>query len=384
MKSCLLKLLPRASAIRTSFLEADYQDGISSIQRFLAMKVTHPLPRSVSRMLTRDAGAGYVKQVGSKVTIAEPGDPVLLSFDSCGECHFCKTGHPSYCSQFDINFSGEKTFRSATVAQDAEPDIAGSFFGQSSFSNLTIAKPRSVVNVKGMVQHDDELKLFAPLGCGYQTGSGAIVNIANAGTSDEVLILGCGGVGLSALMASASDTLISKQSHADHQQAAKMRGCKSIVAIDLVDSRLELARTLGATQTINTTGMSEDEIEVAVKNATSGLGPTITFDTVGKKQLLIKAIGFTRNRGKIISVATTGPDMTVDIRAFDFMTGGKQYIGAVEGDAEPRNYVPEMIKWYRDGKFPIDKLGKLFKAEDFKRALDEMHGGAAIKPIITW
>lgn len=298
--------------------------------------------------------------------VAQPGDPVLLSFASCASCQLCTAGHPSHCVDFSgLNFGGQHNF-SAAASQGKEPDVFGHFFGQSSFASMTIVHERSVVNAKGIVKDDDELKLFAPLGCGIQTGSGTIYNVAAATPDDAVVVIGLGGVGLSGIM------------------AAKIRGCKTIIGIDKVDSRLELAKELGATHGINTAGMGLDELVKAVRDLTDGLGASVTMDTTGVVALITKAVEFTRLKGKVIQVGTAPIDAKLEIPIFEFMVMGKQYIGAVEGDSFPPKYVPEMIQWYREGKFPVDRLVKFFKAEEYEKALHEMHTGETVKPIIVW
>jgi Zn-dependent alcohol dehydrogenase len=142
-------------------------------------------------------GAGYVKAVGSKVTKQfEVGDPVLLSFDHCTKCTQCRTGHPGYCDLFSpLNVGGE-----AATFKGADGDVTGQFFGQSSFASLTAVKETSLVNVKGLIKDEDELKLFAPMGCGFQTGAGTVVNLAAATSEDSVVVLGLGGVGSAAIL----------------------------------------------------------------------------------------------------------------------------------------------------------------------------------------
>lgn len=137
------------------------------------------------------------------MTVAQPGDPVLLSFSSCGACGICKAEHPAYCPQFaPLNFMGSKDYHSGAAAKDgaSKPQIYGNFFGQSSFASRTIASEASVVNVKGLVEDDDELRLLSPLGCGVQTGTGSVWKVARAGEEDYVVVMGLGGVGLSAIM----------------------------------------------------------------------------------------------------------------------------------------------------------------------------------------
>ncbi|KAH0253399.1 NAD(P)-binding protein, partial [Aureobasidium melanogenum] len=145
-------------------------------------------------------GSGYVKAVGSKVQVAKPGDAVLLSFDWCGKCESCKGGLPSLCYEsMPLNFGNKASFTSAG-AENAG-DIAGEFFGQSSFARYSVAKQNSVVNVTSLVSSKEELQAFAPLGCGFQTGAGTVVNVAKATPKDSIVVLGLGGVGLSAIMA---------------------------------------------------------------------------------------------------------------------------------------------------------------------------------------
>jgi Zn-dependent alcohol dehydrogenase len=121
---------------------------------------------------------------------------VLLSFRFCGNCKDCKAKHPSFCQSFaPLNYGGEENF---TLPSDSK--ASGSFFGQSSFSSYAIVKESSVVNVTGLVKDEEELKMFAPMGCGFQTGVGTVERLCGAGEEDAVVIMGLGGVGLSAIM----------------------------------------------------------------------------------------------------------------------------------------------------------------------------------------
>lgn len=126
------------------------------------------------------------------------GDPVLLSFDSCNNCKECHEKRPAYCDTFaPMNLFGEKNvFKGA----DESSSIAAKFFGHSSFANLSIVKETTVLPVKDLVKTEEELKLFAPLGCGIQTGAGAILNLVKPSVNDSVMVCGLGGVGLSAIM----------------------------------------------------------------------------------------------------------------------------------------------------------------------------------------
>lgn len=292
----------------------------------------------------------------------KPGDPVLLSFSYCGECHVCKTGPPSHCTNFfDINFMGEPAF-----LDEQGGSIGGGFFGQSSFARHAIVSEKSVVNVGGLDLQRDDLKLLAPLGCGLQTGSGTVISVAKAGPEDAIAIVGMGGVGLAAVM------------------AARNQKCATIIGIDRVDARLELAKSLGATHVFNTSSMSMEELVAAVKSATGGLGATISIDTSAHPPLVAAQIEYTRYMAKIIQVGTGMPDANLTLHMQSFMVSGKQYFGAVQGHSRTSEYIPKMIKWWKEGIFPVEKLVKFFDFEDFENAVKVMGQGEIVKPVMVW
>ncbi|KAH7007109.1 chaperonin 10-like protein [Ilyonectria destructans] len=282
-------------------------------------------------------GAGIVLKAGSGVKTASAGDSVLLSFQSCKSCQSCKTNHPSFCNSFsETNYGGE-----SDVYTTAENTVRGSFFGQSSFAERTIAKESSVVNVSHLVKDEEELKLFAPLGCGFQTGAGTVDKVALASEKDSVVIMGLGGVGLVSIM------------------TAKLRNCRTIIGVDRTPERIELAKTLGATHVINT---SNKEIDIAkeIRAITDGNGSTVTIDTTGNMDLIRAGMDFTGSRGQMIIVGVPPPDALLNVHLITFMQTGKILRGTIEGDATPSEYIPQMIEWYREGNFPIDKLVKFY------------------------
>lgn len=137
-------------------------------------------------------GSGIVKAVGPNVSKdLKEGDPVLLSFDCCQQCESCQSGHPAYCSTFiSLNILGSND----VFASKDGKGVAGKSFGQSSFASLSVVNQASILPARDLVKEEKELQLFAPLGCGIQTGAGAILNIAKPGKDDRVMILGLGGV----------------------------------------------------------------------------------------------------------------------------------------------------------------------------------------------
>lgn len=150
-------------------------------------------------------GAGIVEKVGSSITHVREGDKVLLSFDFCGkreECKGCKDEAPGYCADFHTKnlFSVPDVYRRDENGKEEGEGVAGLFFGQSSFAQVAVCKGTSVLNVEGLVRDEEELKLFAPLGCGYQTGAGAVDELAKVGERDSIAVFGLGGVGMAAIM----------------------------------------------------------------------------------------------------------------------------------------------------------------------------------------
>lgn len=317
-------------------------------------------------------GSGYVREVGPGTQVAKPGDPVLLSFSYCRDCEPCKRGHPAHCFNFNvINFESvpeDYTFRDPSTSRTGEYDIYGRFFGQSSFASWSVVREDSVVNVAGLVKNRDELELLAPLGCGIQTGTGSILNAANASATDRVVILGLGGVGLSAVM------------------GAKIAGCKKIVGIDRHPWRMDLAKQLGATDVINSNELEGGLTAMTgvVREMTGGLGANITLDTTGSPSLISEEVKITAFKGIIMQVGSASETQTLTIPIREFMVSGKQFMGVVEGDVQPDQYIPQMIKWVQEAILPLRKIVKRYPAEDFEKAISDMRNGETIKPILVW
>ncbi|KAF5985018.1 long-chain alcohol dehydrogenase [Fusarium bulbicola] len=306
-------------------------------------------------------GAGYVRAVGSKVTKVKSGDAVLLSFAFCTQCHSCKFGAPGYCHEFTaLNFSGSgEAFH---ISKPAAQKVGGSFFGQSSFAKLTRVQETSLVKVTELITHPEDLKLFAPLGCGIQTGAGTIAELADAKPDDKVAIMGLGGVGLAAIM------------------GAKLRGCKTIIGIDRVPARIEMAKRLGATHGIDTSAVANLGDEV--RRITNGSGSTITVDATGVMPLIQQGLDFTANQGKMVLLGVAPTTAGLEISVVPFMVTGKQLMGSMEGGVLPEDYIPRMIRWFQKGQFPIERLIKFFPVGDFEKAIHDMENGSTIKPVL--
>jgi aryl-alcohol dehydrogenase len=296
-------------------------------------------------------GAGVVEAVGARVTGIASGDHVLLSYRSCGECAQCRGGHRSYCSRSALlNSSGGRADGTATLSQNGTR-LFGSFFGQSSFAQYALAAADNVVVVDPSV----DLTVAAPLGCGFQTGAGAVMNVLGPEPNSRLVVFGAGGVGLAAVM------------------AAKAVGVEAVVAVDPVASRRAKAVELGASQTVDPT--SED-VAAIVRGATHAL------DTTGLPDVVATALSALESRGILVVVGLGARHVTIDVT--DLLLNGKMIRGCIEGDANPSEFIPELLTLHAEGKFPMEALVRRYDARDIETAVADSRSGEAIKPVLVW
>lgn len=256
-----------------------------------------------------------VLEVGANVTTVTRGDKVLLSFSSCGTCPGCTSGHPAYCYSFNhYNFGGRRPDGSAaifTIEDGQKRPMYSSFFGQSSFAKHTIVHRTSLVKVA----QDTPLDLFAPLGCGIQTGVGAIFNTLNVKPRSTVAVFGVGSVGLAAVM------------------AAKAREATTIIAIDLQPGRLELAQTLGATHGL--LGPDLEHITKTIRDICPPIGVDFAVDCTGVPAIIETMVASLGMRGRAATVGAPGGTAKARIEIMNHLTYGKEYVGCSEGDSNP-------------------------------------------------
>lgn len=162
-----------------------------------------------------------------------------------------------------------------------------------------------------------------------------------------------------------------------------MVGCRTIIAIDHVQSRLQMAESLGATHTINT---SEPHLDLVSKilELTDGRGVHTSLDTTGIERLARQSWDFVRFQGKVLQAGLANSEAQWQVSRADHLVTGRQIIGCLQGDAIPQLYVREMVSWYLAGKFAVDKLVRSYPAGEWQQALEDMQNGATIKPILLW
>ncbi|MFI7404059.1 NAD(P)-dependent alcohol dehydrogenase [Streptomyces sp. NPDC049541] len=304
-------------------------------------------------------GAGVVEAVGPAVTGIAPGDHVVLSFTSCGECRNCHGGHPAYCATWlPLNLiGGSRADGTSTISRDGTP-LGGHFFGQSSFAERALVDERSLVKVDA----DVPLESIAPLGCGVQTGVGAVWNVLKPVTGSTIVVLGAGAVGLSAVM------------------AAALTPATRIVAVDKVGERLSLAKELGATHTVN---VGEADLSEALAEITGGQGADGAVETTGSVAVLRQGVDALAARGTLVVVGAPpfGSEVALDVNG---LLGGKQVVGLTLGDAETQSFIPSLVQLVKEGRLPLHRLISTYPFADIDQAVRDMGAGKAIKPVLTF
>ena len=283
-------------------------------------------------------GSGTVVELGADVKTLAVGDQVAISFNSCAACPQCAKGQPAYCHSFlEYNFGGVRPDGSSGLAS-AGTKLGSNFFGQSSLATHALAHERNVVKLPPGAP----VELVGPLGCGVQTGAGA--------------------VGLSAVM------------------AAVVRDAASIIAVDLHKSRRALATELGATHTIDPQAgpLSEQIKEIAPAGADYAVDTTAVTPVV---EQLLASLGVRGMLG-LIGVPAD-PAAVFSIGLFQPPLLGLTIRGIVEGDADPQTFIPYLLDLHSQGKFPFDKLITTMPLAQINEAVEAQHRGEVLKAVLT-
>jgi aryl-alcohol dehydrogenase len=294
-------------------------------------------------------GAGTVTAAGPSAGL-RAGQPVVLTFASCGECENCAADQPAYCRRStDLNMRGGRD----ALRHDGRP-ITGGFFGQSSLATYALARSRNAVPVD-----DLDPAVAAPLGCSVQTGVGTVLNTIAPRPDEAIAIFGVGAVGLSAVM------------------GARIAGCQTIVAIDPVAERRTLATELGATAALDPTA---PDAAATVVELTGG-GAHAAIDTTAIPDVLTTALTVLRPRGMLAIVGLGVPTAALPVGLI--MGSGLTVRGVVEGDSDPQVFIPRLAKLVRSGALPLDKLVTRFAFDDFGAGWTAARTGRVVKPVLV-
>ncbi|MEN9704803.1 MAG: Aryl-alcohol dehydrogenase [Pseudomonadota bacterium] len=338
---------PRADEIRVRIVAAGVCHTDLRAHKGLAWNTPRPI-------VLGHEGAGIVESVGSGVLHLKVGDRVVLSGSSCGACPSCRENLPSYCREvIPRSFGGLRRDGSSALSQ-AGAMIHGHFFGQSSFATHAIADARGAVRIDDDVPFD----IAAPLGCGVITGAGAVLKSFDLRAGQTLAVFGAGSVGLSAVM------------------AARLAGAKHIVAVDPVASRRVLALELGATAALDA---AEPDVVAAVRGLVPD-GVDYVLNTTTVPAVYEAALRVLAMRG--VAAFVSAPPAPLSVPLPLLLGGGRSLRGIIGGDAAPQVVIPMLLDFWRQGRFPVDRLVAGFPFADIAAVFDAFHHGSVIKPVL--
>ena len=318
---------------------------------FMEGKYPYPCPAVLGH-----ESAGIVEAVGSMVRYVKPGDHVITCLSAfCGHCSQCTDGHLSLCENKDtelVRQPGEGN----RLSRGGDP--VNQFLHLSSFAEFMLVHEQTVVKI------DNEMPLdkAALIGCGVTTGMGAVFRTAKVSAGDTVAVIGCGGIGLSAI------------------QGARIAGANKVIAVDMVASKLQLAQSLGATHVVN--AADTDPIQ-AVLDLTGG-GVHYSFEAVGLKQTAEQAFGMLRRGGQATVIGMIPVGTKVEIHGVEFLYE-KKLTGSNMGSNQFRTDMPRFVEMYLDGRLKLDEMvSQTIALEDINEGFAEMKKGAVARSVIAF
>jgi S-(hydroxymethyl)glutathione dehydrogenase / alcohol dehydrogenase len=318
----------------------------------------HPSPLPV---ILGHEGAGVVEEVGEGVDAVAPGDHVVLSWlPYCGRCRWCTAGRPNLCD--DLAWSDAGTMRDGGI-RFHRGGRRIHHYTTSSFAERTVVPEQTVIPV------DRSLPLaeLALIGCAVMTGVGAVTNTAGVRPGQTVAVVGCGGVGLNVV------------------QGAAIAGASVIVALDVLDSKLQLARELGATHAVNTTGASRPgEVRSQIEQIVPG-GVDHSFEALGRPSTIELAVELIGKAGTAVLVGMAPPEARISIDALTITCQERAVKGCWYGSCRPPVDVPALVELYRSGRLRLDPLvSATCTLDEVNEAFRRMQDGEVARTVIVY
>jgi S-(hydroxymethyl)mycothiol dehydrogenase len=296
--------------------------------------------------------AGIVEQVGEGVTEVAPGDFVILNWRAvCGQCRACRRGRPQYCFNTH-NAKQPMTLLDGTVLSPA--------LGIGAFAEKTLVHAGQCTKVDPAASP----AAAGLLGCGVMAGLGAAVNTGNVGRGDSVAVIGCGGVGNAAVL------------------GARLAGAAKIIAVDLDPRKLERARGLGATHTVDP---KDGDVVEAIRELTGGFGADVVIDAVGRPETYKQAFYARDLAGTVVLVGVPTPEMTLELPLLDVFGRGGALKSSWYGDCLPSRDFPMLIDLYQQGRLDLDAfVTETIGLDDVEAAFEKMHGGDVLRSVVLF
>ena len=318
------------------------------------------IPIPLPAVLGHEAAA-VVEEVGEGVTDLAPGDTVVISWvPQCGQCFFCLHGQPQLCQTADaVLFSGGLLDGTPRLRLDGQP--LNQMCGTGTFAEATVVPATSAVKVPA----DIDPVVTALLGCAVLTGVGAALNTAEVRPGDSVAVVGCGGVGLNVI------------------QGARIAGATTIVAVDVSDAKLALARRLGATETVD--ARAGDPV-AAVRDLTGQRGADVAFEVIGLGPTIDQTIQMARRGGQAVLVGLPALDVMVTLPAMlGIILAERTIRGCWYGSSSVQRDVPRLVELYRSGELQLEALvSRRIALDDVNTALAEMAAGGVARSVIAY
>jgi S-(hydroxymethyl)glutathione dehydrogenase/alcohol dehydrogenase len=305
-------------------------------------------------MVLGHESAGVVEQVGSDVHYVKPGDHVITCLSVfCGHCEHCLTGHMSLCQEPETKRAADQEPRMSSGGAPVQQ-----FANLGSFAEYMLVHEHAVVKIRP----DMPLDRAALIGCGVMTGVGAVIHTAKVEPGSTVAVIGCGGVGLSCI------------------NGAAIAGASRVIAVDMVASKLDLARKFGATDTVNA---KETDAIGAVKELTGG-GVHYSFEAIGLKATAEQAFGMLRNGGTATVIGMIPPGQMVSVHGVEFLFE-KKLQGSFMGSNRFRVDMPRFVELYLQGRLHLDDMvsGRI-RLADINDALSALHSGEIARNVIIF
>jgi len=296
--------------------------------------------------------AGVVESVGEGVTDVAPGDFVILNWRAvCGNCRACRRGRPQYC------FNTHNAEQKMTLLDGTELSPA---LGIGAFAEKTLVAAGQCTKVDRAAS----AAAAGLLGCGVMAGIGAAINTGNVGRGDTVAVIGCGGVGDAAIAGS------------------RLAGAARIIAVDIDDRKLEKARSLGATHTVNS---KESDAVEAIRELTGGFGADVVIEAVGRPETYKQAFYGRDLAGTVVLVGVPTPEMKLELPLLDVFGRGGSLKSSWYGDCLPSRDFPMLIDLYLQGRLDLDAfVTETIALEDVEKAFERMHGGDVLRSVVVF
>ncbi len=335
--------------------------GVCRSDHHLVTGVTpHPMP-----VVCGHEGSGVVDTVGAGVTRVAPGDHVVLSWaPSCGSCFYCTHGVPAQCDTFlEPVWNGtmiDGTTRLALASVGAAPVPVYHYAALASFAEAVVVPESCCVRIPS----DVPLEAAALVGCCVATGVGAVLNRGRVQQDETVAVFGCGGVGISII------------------QGALLSGAGRVIAVDVDAARRELAMRFGATDVLDAS--ASDPVET-IRAMTDGRGADVTFEAIGRPDVMAQALEAARRGGRVVLVGLGGAGEYLELGADTFTRSDKLLMGAYYGGCDPARDMPKLLDLYRAGRLKLDEMiGRRRPLDEINEAFADLEAGEILRTLIVF